>query len=554
MTHRRRSVNFDCAAPALVRKPLLSSDAKIDGLHLVVWIAGQNTEWNFERYSRRELALDFLSVFHRMVVVQKHFSNFNTFISYRLAIGGILSNIDELDPDKRILCLRDIDRRFLDCIDVGSSQANYKRLQALIVVLRASRESDVDTVSEDLDHPHHGDRLSYVSSAPKPRSNPKDAYSPYVANQILGAARAEIQAAITRVRTGIAHLQQVKLCAFERPPNACEAVLLDITDGKAFEEVNSKYIIQLKEEGFDLTAPINPIDLSEYDLEIIRNVARDIVINGEIIPNNHSINLHELHRIKKFSPEFSDIMIAEGKIFLEKTRREVHARRDNDKKLTEISTPPCKNIINSENYDIIEIQLERRFYVLKAWLQHGIPIHKKVWINFDMKGVSSWEDPDYGIVVIPILTGKRNSIYNRHSELIDNIKSLLDSLSIKHLKRPKSAHFTNLIAKIQVLEEWIVSGAPSSYASCSFDLRFLVDWVDGDLGLASLNRHRAVRTHPRYGPYVQWGFQLLRALKVQFQTRGLVSWPAARPRRGYKSATDIASSVGPSQDELTRPC
>lgn len=551
MRHRRRSVNFDCATPAVVPRFLLSSDAKIDGLHLVVWIAGQKTEWNFERYSRRELALDFLSVFHKMVVVQKHFSNFNTFIGYRLAIGGILSNIDELDPENRIHCLRDIDRRFLDCIDIGSSQANYKRLQALIVVLRASRESDVDTVSEDLETPHHGDRLSYISSAPKPRSNPKDAYSPYVANQILGAARGEIQAAITRVRAGIANLQQVKLRSSERAPNVGEAVLLDIADGEAFEKVNSKYIFQLKEEGFDLAAPINPIDLSAYDPEIIQNVARDIVVNGKITPNNHPICLSELQRIKRFSPEFSDMMISEGKILLKETIREVLVRRDNDKNLIEISTPPSRNNINLKDSDLIEIQLERRLYVLRAWLEQGIPSHKKAWINFDMKGVSSWEDPDYGIDVIPILTGKRNSIYNRYSEIIDNIRTLIDDLSIKHLKRPKSAHFTNLIAKIQVLEEWVVSGAPSSYASCSFELRFLVDWVDEELGLAPLNRHQSVRTHPCYGPYVQWAFQLLQALKVQFQTRGLVSWPTARPARGYKSATDIVSSIGPSQDELT---
>ena len=207
MSRGRGRVDFEGDRPE--EEPLSSaiptSACTIDWAYpsLTVLIEGKSLTWYFDEYPRRGLALEVMHIIKGMVEAGSYFDTYQTFGQYRSNIGSILRNIDLHDPSRRVNSLKDMDRAFFDVLDHEDMRiSEWSRLQQLILVVRAARKFEPTSVATDLVSPLYGDRLSYVSRYGKPKTNPRDWYSPNVAAQIQAAARTDILKTTDRVRGG----------------------------------------------------------------------------------------------------------------------------------------------------------------------------------------------------------------------------------------------------------------------------------------------------------------------------------------------------------------
>lgn len=523
--------------------------AKRDGRTLVITIEGRTARWNFSAYSRPELALEVMGVFERWIEEGRSFQSFRTFESYRLKTGGFLTKIDYWDPAGKVQSLKDIDRGFLDILDVpNQTKSQHERLQKLIVLLREARRQSTRNVAADLLNTDVGDRLAFVSRWPKPISTPKDAYSPFVVKQIQDAARSEIRSSLAELREGIAGLKAAQQAAPTQEVTPIGAALLDLAAGGSYDVVNKAYKQRLRDAGANLEARRAPVEFGSFASTALHQAARSLARNGP--GTGHGISSHDLAILKNYSPEFVQMVADERTIFLKEVRDQIRSSREAEDTLFKKSTPADATFSETSLLGNDDKQLARRLHVLEAWYHFGIPRSKMSSVKFDLIAISRWNDSDYGIKPIEhLLRGVRGtrSVYRERAA---SIQLLLHKLAQRYQRRPERRHYERLRWKVELLEDWVLGECPATLASTTLNREFLLHWEDHDLGLEKLNAVRTVPSHPRYGPLVEWAYTLLGALEVQLEARELRPLMTVKESR-HPTLSEIAVTICPRQDELT---
>lgn len=167
-------------------------------------IVGDRTSfhWNASQCTRPEIAREFIIALKELAD-QAAVTQFTTLRGYRDALIAFTRHLDRIDPQHSVTRLPDVDRAVLDTYDPPEIQtAQWTKLSRLVKTLRFIRRRRPESVSEGLSDSLRGDRLRFISRHGKPKTTPKDPYSPYVAAQLKAAAERQIREARQRVRIG----------------------------------------------------------------------------------------------------------------------------------------------------------------------------------------------------------------------------------------------------------------------------------------------------------------------------------------------------------------
>jgi hypothetical protein len=545
---------------------------------LTVLIENKPKTWYFDEYPRRELALEVMQIIKAMIDAGSYFDTFANYQSYRLSLGSILSNINRHDPSGRVVSVTDMDRDFFDVLDQkGMGTAAWKRLCQLILVVRAARTFDPASVAEDLISPLYGDRLAYVSQYDKPTATPRDSYSPYVADQIRAAARCDIVKATDRVREGIKRFRSLESQLSSRPEAletftpAERAIIRLATTGKVDFAL---YERELKEAGLRRVHTNHLRKASDFP-ENLALLAADLLAAGfdqketEIRLDLPPLSIgHLLANDETFITMVED---AEDRA-LDQLREDILIdRKAREGRLVEYALNAVtlgrtrgQQRDRKDRLGVIaytDDQVRRRLSVLRAWTDE-IPREKLGTLNFTIKSVENWDDPELGIAPIGRLNQqapgrlKRPSpLMSRYAHHYPEFESLLTDLADQYGRDFYKGYIRKVFAKIEVLEDWILTEMPKERVEAFvFTIEFFKLWADKDLGVEHLNQVASTTTHPRYGRFIHYADALLQGLRCQCRQRGLLSRRTADGPSTFKDDVTRPSVFGPTlcptQDEL----
>lgn len=503
--------------------------------------------WSFARYSRRGLASEIFELFPWMLQSGHYFGTHASALRYRLSIGGLLSKIDSIDPAARIQSLRDMDRAFLETLDhPGLLTSEWARLGHIVKMLRAARAKHSASVASDLKCPELGDRLRFVSRHPKPASIPRDAYSPFVANQIEGAVKPEIALCITRVRNGQSSLRELQERSVT-PAAPNEAILLELSMAGHMSPATWEAI--LRRHSFRRQTARRRVVMSDFQLGNLHDAARLLAAGSthDAIEQQFGWSPKTVAGLLGSCPDFLPILEqAEGE-WLEQIRSHLL-----DTSLAEEKTRlQCLAAVASQlpnDASRTETELDRRLRILQIWAERGVPRAKLGSVNFTWPGIVKWQDEDYRFACL----GDERPIALAHPVLKQRIATVLQSLSDSYGSRFSEHNYAPYLRKIDVLENWFLTDPSSeSISKLQFHQAFFVAWSDAALGVQSLPYVQSCSGPRRYRSLTKWGVTLLRALEVE-QRRGTQKLSADRVSCAeIKLPAEIALSVCPSGDELT---
>ena len=144
----------------------------------------------------------------------------------------------------------------------------------------------------------------------------------------------------------------------------------------------------------------------------------------------------------------------------------------------------------------------------------------------------------------------------RYADYHAEFESLLVELTNQWGRDFHQGFIQNLLAKIEVLEEWAINGMPERQVDkFILNLKFFNNWVDEDLKVERLNTVSSTTTHPRYGLFVRHADKLLRGLRTQCRQRDLLPGRRANGPSSFKAHVLRPGTFGPmlcpNQDELT---
>jgi hypothetical protein len=572
MVRRRGPVDFrQSAAGETGPSDHLSGSCQVDPARpsLIVHLQNQTTIWHFDKYPRRELALEVNNLFKSMIEHGSYFNTHASYLGYRYRLGSILTRIDQHDRAGRVRSLRDMDRAFLDGMDYPQINSSaWGRLHNLINVLRAARRFNPEATAPDLTDLVYGDRLSFISRYDKPRPTPRNDYSPHVAAQIQSAARSDIAAVTERVRAGILDLRSLqdraahpgaRLSPSER--SMLHLARTGAVDFKAFErdiqqagryKFSSGYVRQVSdfpEEQILCAAELLASDLDQKDVE------------GQLGWPAGTITL-----LISNDQTFIAIVEAAEDRALARTRDEIATFRAarQDRRDTYARTAAAAGrargdpAMRKDRPSILawyDEQINRRLSVLRTWVESGVPREKLGTVLFSMLSIQRWDDPELGIAPIGRLASSR-PIMRHFADRRPEFARLLQALNDGFERCFFCSYIQRLVAKIEVLEEWVLHGMPEEQLKgFAFTIKHFMVWEDKGLGIARLNVAATQRTHPRYGRFVQHAYTLLQSLRVQCRQRGLLPGRTVYGPLTFQAEVRVPGIFGPTlcptQDELT---
>jgi hypothetical protein len=572
-------VGTEIGQAATAEQPNFSCTIDVGQPSLTVVIGNKPMTWYFHKYPRRELALEVMHTVKAMIDAGSYFNTFATYQGYRLSLGSILSNINRHDPSGRVVSLADMDRDFFDVLDQkGMGTAAWKRLSQLIVVVRAARTFNPASVAGDLISPLYGDRLAYVSRYDKPTTNPRDSYSPYVIDQIRAAARRDIVKATDRVREGIKRFRSLESQLSSRPEAleiftpAERAMIRLATTGKVdfalydrelkeaglrkvythhlrkasdFPGHLALFAADLLAAGFDQKETEIRLDLPPFSIRHLLANDETFIMMVEDAEDRALDQLREDVLIDRKAREGRLVEYALNAATLSRTRGQ---RRDRKDRLGAIA--------------YTDDQIRRRLSILRAWTDE-IPREKLGTLNFTIKSVENWDDPDLGIAPIGRLNQQAPGCLERPSPLMiryahhyPEFVSLLTDLADQYGRDFYKGYIRKVFAKIEVLEDWILTEMPEERVEgFVFTIEFFKLWADKDLGVERLNQVASTTTHPRYGRFIHYADSLLQGLRSQCRQRGLLSRRTVDGPSTFKDDVTRPTVFGPrlcpTQDELT---
>lgn len=541
-------VSFDEEADASDCKQAIVSGATVEGMALVASVASQTVRWDFAKYRRKNLAINFMMLMFDVLNLGRLFTSWNTFLKYKHSISYIIKNIDAIDPYNDIIDISSFSRSFVERLDgPGLSSAAYGRLLVLIVLLREARKANPQSVSEDLRGSNVSDRLSFISRWPKPKSTPRDPYTPYVASQIEQAARLELQVVLKEMRAG-RHAFDEKSAkdVMDLTPNW--RGVMKYAGGKSYSSVVKEYSKIV--DGSPLKrVPTRQVDVSEYSQIEVFKLARSLAI-GKKLTGEYRIKLSgsEIAALTKYSFHFNLLKISEEDKHLSGVKTNIINGRSIEKSLIYLSKPVKIIELNRKNPVDLIIQIKLRVHVLRSWLYNGLPRSKFDTLHFHMWDVCLWKDDDYGI--IPIGIGNLRNVADSHETLEELIK-LIAALARRFPGHPNRAHSKMLIRKIEYLEAAVLGEQALQLGDEASIAKFLEEWEDPRLGLGKLVHKRTITTHARYGGLVQWAVSLFAAFQISRRRQlGSVA-PSPTPIENRKSIEKLVASFVPTTHQLT---
>ncbi|WP_162820254.1 hypothetical protein [Microvirga calopogonii] len=536
---------------------------------LIVRLQNRTTTWHFDKYPRRELALEVMRVIKSMVEHGGYFNTFASYKAYRYSLGSNLNNINRHDPAGRVYSLRDMDRAFLDGIDhPGMKTSAWSRFHNLIFVLRAARTFNPEATAPDLNDPVYGDRLSFISRYERATPLPRDSYSPHVAAQIQTAARSDIAAVSERVRAGIQDLRALQARA-ARPserlsPSERSMLHLARTGSVDFEAFKR----DIQQAGLFRFGAAHTRQVSDFPKEDILRAAEFLALGLEQREVSRRLGWPEMTVTLLISNDQTFISIVEAAEdrALERTQDEIvkfrearQHRLDTYARTAAAAGRTRGDLTERKDHPSIlkwyNEQIDRRLSVLRAWVEAGVPREKLGTVNFTMQSMERWDDPELGIAPIGRLNSSKpmmRQIVDRRSEFTNLLQALNGGLKRCFF----NGYIQRLLAKIEVLEEWVLNGMPEEQVpGFIFTLRHFIAWEDDALGITRLSPVDTTTTHPRYGRFVQHTYTLLQSLRIQCRQRGLLPGRTISGPRTFEAEVRAPGIFGPNlcptQDELT---
>lgn len=544
----------------------------LDKLTLRATFEGRSITWHFARYSRRSLSIDFMHIVESMFSRHYFSDSYHSFLSFRHCIGSLLSNIDKHDPSGFVNNTHDMGIEFINHLDrPHMTIAEWKRLNCLTISLRCARFFSKNLVSTNLVDGIAGDRLSYVSRHPKPRTSPRDAYSPYVADQIKNAANSEVHSVTERVRLGIRQLSEIRK-KYSMAHGASD--ILTPTEAS---------ILQLSQSGcVDFAAferSMASAGLSRVRLQHLRTIndfaAGEAEIAAEKFAKGYDQRCIEEdlgwpplslgHLLRNDAPFVQLVEAAEERELASivdsieaernawRTRYEIYLANRKEIERLKHEAVTRKGRYGTERW--WSEQLARRIATLTSWREGEYPREKYGSVNFTPKAVEYWSDPDLGILPLRNLFSS-NPIAARFKVQIHTLSDLIADLSSVYGRMFLFGAVPRLLKKIEILEAFVVDGLPEDrLAHFEFTLEHFKAWEDPSLGAESLGYVASTSTHPRYGYAIQWVERLIRGLRIQCRLRGILTRERLVGPRTAQEATRPPHVFGPllcpTQDELT---
>lgn len=566
MARGRGAVSFDLAqAPTSVLNPTeWTYDTNGAPKTLVVWVAGKRDAWTLSAYPRRQLALEFAELFAKLVEAGLQFGSKDTYVRYKTEIGSFLKLLETKDERKNIQTISDINTAIISKFDgplIG--QAGYRRLNVLIVMLRAARQINADAVADDLKPAADGDRLAYISDFAKPKTTPRDSYSPHVVRQLRAAASSEMNAVLTRVRAGLAEFERLKAEIARnasRPVTPTELCLLQLANtGIADHELFAR---EAQKAGLRSIAPPDIDDKTM--LEIAEFVAWGTRYDD--IEEYYDLAPETVYRLVHGREGFIDLVEQKEDAwvngYLWEMRDKIDERisqlaklqleyRDRDYPIDYVDTSNAASMFVSRLANLGQ-QLDRRISVLSNWVEHGIPRSSLGTVNLRFWAIIKWSAPELGIVPI-VVSNSRKFLAERDCEpQFIKLEELVEVLSRQYPRLFAGSHLSNIIRKIEIIENCFDIDEYHCIKGINYSLDWFCQWSDKNIGISKTNKVRSTTTDKQYGNYIVSVQRLLLALRIRHRQLGIIR---GRKPIGYKltkqeSPTASGSRICPTPEEL----
>jgi hypothetical protein len=431
-----------------------------------------------------------------------------------------------------------MDSGFIGTLDGPNlTLSGYKRLGHLVRLVRFALEDGCVSTHPSLSDPRVARRLKVVSIYPKPKTEPREPYSPFVEQQIAAAARKEMRELLTSFRPAAAalrhHLSGSAAMRF-RSFNVHDLGLLQrkgVLSAAEFRIESLQEAASLRASRAGQRRAFEDLTLEER-LEI---ASRLVAGEGrEKLTKEFRLRPLALNRAAKHDQQFQLALTEGATADLELSRRAI-TKRQADDAAAELGTR--RAVIDvaaaramAESHEPLGVAL--RAAILTSWVKLGVPWRYLRHANFTRGWFAAWRDPELGIE--PIRTVE--------STQLDRLDDLLSLLAERH-GAFGSKTFAAFLDKVELLERAVLGDSVPEMA---------------ELGAPTLSNfavwqaEKGVPTQlpisycsEKYAPITAHAKRLLRTLMLQS------SITQEQPVDDIKVLSEPRTRLFLSQDELT---